>query len=311
MSKLSVLKDKDPKETARLLSMVSVSLLPNPGIHQVLAEGEKDSEFVKAVLTEIRDRLRLPQGDNSIMTQSLIYSFLSEEISRAALANVDLNELRSRLGNKGELHPSQYEVRFRDNFSVLEYLGIRKSHAAQAVTHPDQTTNVKAKYLPEDPHVTISIKTVTGKRIEDKFILLVISERKGQVQEVGFAVRVYLSDVDLSDVSEPLDVLREFNNSFGSPFRYGEVKSIFMHNEIVRVGNRVADPNLVELLDGAKRKGRAPVLISGPTRLRGKDNEILSEVVLGFVVNIPKYVKMLRKHNVYIAPEAESFFELS
>lgn len=290
--------------------MVSVSLLPNPGIHSVIAEGEKDSEFVKAVLTEIRDRLRLPRGDNSTTTQSRIYSFLSEEISRVAFANVDLNKVRSRLGEKGELHPSQYEIRFIEEFTKFEYIGVRKSHAADAVTHPEHRTIVTTKYLKPPLNRVISTKTVTGKRSEDTFILLVISEPIGHVQLLRFACRVYLSDVNLSNVSEPLDVLREFIDTFGATFRLGNTKAKFLHNEIVSSFEHELGSSHIVLLDGSDSRQCAPFLTGGITHLHGTNNEKMFEIVLGFVANIARYVKALRRHHVHIAPEAGTVLDL-
>src|SRR5205085_8861065 len=99
------------KDVSRLLSTVSTSVLPNPGIGDVIEQTGTDPEFVKSVLAEIRDLLRVQPDDLSRATQSQIYAFLSDEISKATLVDVDMDALKNRLGRKGALHPSQLEVR--------------------------------------------------------------------------------------------------------------------------------------------------------------------------------------------------------
>ena len=307
MSKLTVLKDKDPKEAARLLSIVSSSLLPNPGVSKIIVEGSSDLEFAKAVLTEIRNHLRIPEGDNSVKTHSRIYAFLSEEISKAAMTNVDLSKVKARLGNKGELHPSQYQVRFKDYVSKIEVLGVRKAHMIEAVTHPDKVANLQPKYLQEDedPRLTISIKYITSKRIEDNFILFVISQRRGHAQVVAGAFRVYQSDVRLKDSREPLDIIKSFADTYGIAFRLGSITSKFMHNEIVGLETDMSSLKRWDFIPVDKEEGAYywPFIGGGHTQIQHPGSELLGEVVLGFMVDVSKYVRTLHKHNVYIPPD--------
>lgn len=312
MNNLNALKDKEPKEVARLLSVVSSTLLPNPGIAEVIHKTGSDPEFVKAVLAEIRNYLRVPESDRSIQTQSRIFAFLSQEISRAALANANMSSLKARLGNKGALHPSQYEVRFTDYFDRCEALGTRKSHVIEAVTKPDKVMNPRPKYLSEDndPRVTVSIRFVGSKKVEDRFSLIVTSSRDGQCQTVGAAFRAYLSDVDLTNINEPLDMVRSFVNTYGLTFRLGNKVSKFMHNEIISSDSPLSRERLknIEMLDKPKEDLVWPVFAFNITQVRGTDNEILTEVILGFVLNVSKYVATLRKHHVHLSSEAEEKF---
>lgn len=312
MSSITSFKDKDPKELARLLSAVSSSLLPNPGIDEVIIQTSKDADLVRTVLTEIRTRLRVPEGDNSVDAQSRIYAFLSQEISKASLADVDLSRLKSRLANKGELHPSQYEVRFSDHFAILETLGIRKSHVTEAITHPDEVIHIKAKHLSEDrdPRLTISIKSVPNKRAEDSFILLVVSTRKGQVQEAIGAFRVYFSDVDLTNVSGPIDVIRAFVNTYGLTFSLGNSVSKFLYNEAIEVHQFLPQQmfKYMKPVEGQAGTLYIKFLVGGDMQLHGTDATVFAEVILGFMVNLTRYFTTLRKHNVNLAPEAESRF---
>ncbi|HJQ35201.1 MAG TPA: hypothetical protein VJ866_23825 [Pyrinomonadaceae bacterium] len=313
MTRLTTLRDKDPKEVARLLSLVSRSLLPNPGIGDVIQQTGADSAFVKAVLSEIRGYLRVPESDQSIKTHSQIYAFLSEEISKATLTNVALSNIEVRLGNRGELHPSQYEVRFPENIlEQLEAMGNRKNYIVEAVTQPDKVLHLKAKYLSEDrdPRLTISIKLVAAKRVEDRFILFVLSTRTGHFHTVLVALRVYFTEVNLYEANDPIDIVKSFAGHFGLTFRLGDRTSKFMLHEAIRFERPLSPLNPVEdvrPIDMPVGHTYAAALYGGETEVKGSGGEYIGEVVLGFVVDLTEYLNMLRRHHVHLRQDIEEY----
>lgn len=314
MSTLPTLKDKGPKDAVKLLSFVSSQLLPHPdSVGEVINHPDTDSEhgLVQDIIREIRDHLRIPDDDHSAQTQSRIYAFLSDEISKAALANVDMNVVKARLGSKGELHASQYQVGFSKDFEASEALGVKKSHVVTAVTQPDQATHLRSKYISQDPLITISFKSVITQRIEDRFILLVFSNRKGRFQQVFGAFRAYRSDMDLTNITEPLDVIRSFAKTYGLTFRLGGSVSNCMINEVVKreqdahiftKGGYVHDD--LELL-GLKGTYYLPLILHGSSHFKGAGGEVLTEVFLAFMIDLQKYTATLRKHHVQLAPETD------
>jgi hypothetical protein len=310
MSILNSLKDKDPKEIARLLSLTSSYILPNPGLKEPQLRSDSDLDVAQDLLQEIRDQLNVSQDDFSIKTQSRIYAFLSEEISKAAFTNVDLSNLKTRLGNKGELHPSQYQISFFDDFVNHEALGDSKRHIIDAVTQPDNLTHLHAKYAIDefDPRVTISIKAVSGKRTEDRFILFVISHREGQTQRVHCAFRAYPSDMDLNNANEPIEIVRAFVNSYGLTLRIGSSVSKFMHNETVSIDETISLTDQWEILDGQKGDSYWTYINGGITRFQASSAEKITEVVLAFALDISRYTTTLRKHNVRFSLEAKKKF---
>lgn len=315
MSKLTALKDKDPKEVAKLLSAVAGTLLPTPTASNVISQMGNDPEFVEAILSEIRARLRVRKGDQSVKTQSQIYAFLSQEISEATLTREAINKVESRLGDRGDLHPSRYEIRFTGGaLERIEATGNRRGNVIEAVTHPDQVVHLKAKYLSEeyDPRLTFSIKSVTTKRAEDRFILFVYSHRVGKFLYVAGAFRIYLSDVQVDDPSDPIDVVRSFANSFGANFQLGDKVSKFMLHETVALKH---EPNKddalrkdMKVLDALTGHHYGSVIISGKSVIRGGSNEVVIEVILGLMLDIDKYLAYLRRHHVNITPDEESLF---
>lgn len=318
MTNLTTLKDKDPREVAKLLSAVASSLLPNPGVSEVLHQTGTDREFVRAVLSEIRSRLRVREGDQSVKTQSQIYAFISKEISKATLTQEAANNVESRLGNRGELHPSRYEVRFAGStLERLEATGNRGSNVIEVVRHPDQVIHLKAKYVPEehDPHVTISIKSIATKRAEDGFILFVYSIRSGKVQYIAGGFRLYPSDVKVDDPSDPIDVVRSFANNFGATFHLGGKDSKFMLHEVITVdryfSSQSSATQQVRLLDRLPGHHYASVFLGGPSTVSGADGEIIYEVILGFVFDQTKYLADLRRHHVNLRSDVEEIIRKS
>jgi hypothetical protein len=312
MSRLTALKDKDPKDVARLLSVVAGSLLPNPAVSDVVNETGTDPEFVKIVLSEIRARLRVREGDRSIKTQSQIYAFLSQEISKATLSDEAASNVKTRLGNRGELHPSQYEVRFPGNtLEQLETIGERKNNIIEAITRPDKVVHFKPKYLSEDrdPRITISSKFIAPRRVDDEFILLVFCIRSGYVQHVRSALRVYRTDVNLNNTENLLDVITEFTNSFGVTSRIGHKVFKLMLNETITFDQSLSRFNpigrYVKVVDLPKGHTFGSVFAGGETNITSPSGGTVAEVVLSFAFDLTKYMTALRRHHVDIKPDAE------
>jgi hypothetical protein len=306
MSRLTVLRDKDPKEVARLLSGVAASLLPNPTISSVLNETNVDPEFVKIVLSEIKARLRVRQSDESTKIQSQIYAFLSQEISEATLTREAVGSVEARLGNRGELHPNQYEVRFHGaTLERLQAAGNRANNIIEVVTNPDHLVHLKSKYVSDeyDPRVTISTKSIATRRTEDKFILFVMSRRVGRIQYVGGAYRVYVSDVKIDDPSDPLDVVRSFAKHLGTTFYIGDKVSKFMlHEAVARDDITISD---VKVPDFVADHRYGIVLIGGKSSITAVGGEAIFEIVLAFVLDLTKYLADLRRHHVTLSPQVE------
>jgi hypothetical protein len=316
MSKLVTLRDKDPKEVIRLLSVASGAVLPNPGIEDVIRQSGTDPKIVRSVLSEIRGHLRVLEDDQSIKTYSQIYAFISQEISRATLTSDVVSDVESRLGNRGDLHPSRYEVRFLGNsLEHLEAAGNRKSNIIDVVTHPNEVLHLKAKYISEDmdPRVSVSMKYVASKRSDDRFVVFVVSMREGKVQNVISGYRMYLSDVIVDDLNDPLSVVRSFANNFGAIFVMGGKNYKFMLYETVRLERQIDTSNTVarnvEVLDRVTGHKYGTCIIGGEAMMKGPGGEVIGEVVLGFVVDQTKYLAQLRKHHVNISPDVDEILQ--
>jgi hypothetical protein len=98
-STLPSLRDQSAKEVEGILPNLTLDMLPNPGIGVMESDLTPDARDL--LIQEIRISLGLKMGDNSPRAMSRIYEYLAREMGNAALADVDLKEVRTRLGNKG------------------------------------------------------------------------------------------------------------------------------------------------------------------------------------------------------------------
>jgi hypothetical protein len=315
MSRLAALSNKNPKEVAKLLGIVSRSLLPSPGVGEVILESGTNQEFAEAVLKEIRDTLHISKEDFSMQTQSKIFSFLSEEMSAATLNEANLREIRNRLAKKGDLHPSQYEVKVYENPSSILALGERESHLIEAVKHPDNVIHLESKYVSEElaMYFTISTKLVIPQRIEDKFLLIVISLRKNNIQQVLTGVRIYDSEISLDAIVDPLDALKKFMNTYGFTIKAGDAVSKLILNELVKVDDSLLHIQPEDIIRSIEGDGDARCLSFGiltASRFRGANNETVIELVLGFLINIEKYFITFQEHNHIPQVKVRSFRRL-
>lgn len=303
MSKLNTLKNRDPREVAKILSLVSRTVLPNPGVEEVINQTEGDPEFVRQVLDEVRKAARVPAGDLTPESQAKVFAIISSEISSATIPNDRLDKIKDRLGDEGALRPSQYKVVYQPG--DYNKLGVRKSEAEEAITNPDQVSNLETKFLPKERklHLTISSKFVRGKRPEDSFNLIVVSVRSGQAQLFHDAVRVYPTDVDLRGTREPIDVLRAFVKVYGVPFKLGKETSSFMVNEIVRYPEGkefLGVPGIKPVATGLLVSYR---VVGGDSTFRNQEGALLAEVLIAYMIDTSKYLDALLSHHVYIDPD--------
>lgn len=302
MSRLNSLKNRDPREVARILSLVSSSVLPSPGIGDIINQGDDDPEFVRQVLDEIRIATRVPAGSFTPESQAKIYAYISAEISSAVTPRDKIERIKERLGNEGALRPSEYKVTFNDSYGFYPRMGITKSQAEEAVLHPDQFTNLSTTSAARPARATLSLKYIKAKRVEDCFHLLVISGRIGSVQEVNLAVRVYPTEVDLRSANTPFDVLRSFVNVYGLPFLIFNSRHFFALNEIIRLPYGKS-PKLDDFKFLSPVKNPIVLIIGGNVSLSGPKGEILGEVLLSFVIDTGKYLKTLLAHHVHVDPD--------
>src|SRR5258706_16419568 len=120
---LPSLNRENPADVEGILANLTLGMLPNPGVSE---EPSIPSDLRDRLIHEIRIRLGLKRDDNSPRALSRIYELLAKEIGRAALADVDIKEVKTRLGDRGELAPPLYKIQFMDSFKDSKRRGVEE-----------------------------------------------------------------------------------------------------------------------------------------------------------------------------------------
>lgn len=309
---LSTLENKEPKEILRLLSAVSGSLLPNPNVEKPIKQLKEETETINSVINEIKSILKISNDDYSTSAQTKIFSFLSKEISNIALSDANIGKVKERLGGKGELPLEQYRIIFDKNFVSSEALGERKSNVRDIVLKPDNFTHLNAKYLLLDDDykygTTLLTKLILTKKPQDKFIQIVVAGRQGDVLNILGTLRAYFTEVELNDLISPMDILKAFIKTYGLTFRIGNLTTKLINNDVAEIEAKQGHMNF-KVLDGHKGNFYLPVMSGNQSGFVGTNNANtnLSEILLAFAVDISKYIRTLKKHNVYISGDLSRF----
>src|SRR4051812_18268154 len=99
---LQTLKHRSPAETAAILASLTLSLSSEP---EDRAKESIDENLRTSVLSEVYRKLHISQTAQTESQKAELYRFLTKEMSKAALATTNTNEIKKRLGQRGDLRP--------------------------------------------------------------------------------------------------------------------------------------------------------------------------------------------------------------
>jgi hypothetical protein len=299
---LNGLNDIDSRVAQGILANLALEMMPDPGV-----ETERRTNAVsqyaglrEQLLNELRIRLRLKKNDASPRAMGKLYAALAEEMKRLSLQGEDLNKVKARLGQQGSLSPSEYQVKFSQAFrETAEPCGISESTAESVVRKPDSYEHFKPEHFGFDPNSAMSLflKVQKETSYSERYIILVFASRKGYVQEVESAWRVYPSDVDLSQARSPKDVLSAFVDVFGAAFTLGEKTGKLFINESLPVKHGEAGKTYFEVfkpVDASVELG----FFFGTGKFNKQSQ--LAEAVISFAIDYTKYAESLNRHGVKV-----------
>lgn len=286
---LETLRKHDPKEAARILSSVTAELLPNPevgGRYELPIDPGVHSEL----WTEIRRRAKVDPANTSLEMKSRIFEFLFTEMTQLALPRSGLESVKARLSFKGELRPDLYEVQINAiSFIPSKEHGVRPNHVLEAIRNADAVDHLNL--LDNEVLLSLFLRIHHG---NDPFALLVLAARVSSFLDVGFAMRVYRSEVDYSAANTPTDVLRLVVAKYGLFLTIGHLNSKLILNETFTFERSARDQDFIKVnaLEGASIFG---TVVWRKLRLHNSYG-----VALGFALDQVKYAADLRKHGVQV-----------
>ena len=298
ISNLPSLRTRTPKEIEGILASLTLDLLPNPAGHHE-SSTSLDPELRERLMREIRVSLRLKQTDNSAESMGKIYGLLAEQINRAALSRVDIQDIKRRLGQRGDLAPALYKIEYVNSFFTLDQTrGVDTSQVEETLRTPDSVKHISqgTSVIGQQPvDTSVYAKSFKNKiKVENSYTLVVFCVRVGYVQKVRGAWCVFHSEFELSKARTAFDVLSLFLEKFGIELEIGGKKGKLFFNERVELGGgEDAETEVINVEHGVPI-GSLEFEI-GPTP---DNNAVFVHWVFG--VNYQKYDTLLKKHGVRI-----------
>jgi hypothetical protein len=288
---LESLSNRTQSEALDVLSQVSSHLLPDPELEP---RDSKDDLYVR-VMSEVHKKLNLSPEDKTPEARYKILNLLSNEMSRVAFSEVDEKVVKARVGQRGDLRPGLYEVIIPQSArDELAKWGIRPNHVRSAIDNPTYFEHLLPENhgLSKDSAISLFAKEiVTGQNKIDNHFLLVLTIRRGYEQIVHWAFRIYPSDVDLSEIRSPLDMLKAFTNKYGLNIQIGTQTGKFIHLAIVENSKIALQTELLRVLEATVSEG-------GLYWMTRETNVGTTEIAIAFAIDISMYELDLKKHRV-------------
>jgi hypothetical protein len=293
---ISALRKLDHSDAQQVLLAIVEDFLPTPQKRASLFDDPQRAAIRNEVLREVRRRLKLQPDDRSATANARILNFISDEIGGYTATPLLEDKIRARLGERGDLRPDQYEIRFSQQFNDLSVKrGIRWADAREALMHPDDVQHLTPKAaifeLGEAEEISLYAKTYGEPESAERRTMLVTARRHGYTLTATSAWSVYHSDVNVVNARTPLDVLQAFVETYGVPFRVGNsVPKKFYHYEVIPLADGQQGTDIFSLPPGAKQVEGEMVFRVTPLRV--------AEVRAAYTIDIPRYVADLQRHGV-------------
>jgi hypothetical protein len=290
---LETLKRFDSTTANTILAAAALATTPQPGLGGG-TDFARYEEEAAAVISEIRQNLRLKADDNSVAARARIDSAISSAFDQSIFHGSTEQEALKRAGNAGRLSPGAYQVIQPDAFRKRFYgLAITKQQIKEAVNDPDDFQHLMTENaLPgEDDLFSIFMKQSGGSRGHAPNWLLVTSLRRGLEQIAQSAWRVYPDDVDLNQAFEPIHVLAAFAEKFGTYVTVGGQRAKFIKS--VTLPRNPVTGNLDYSID---LELASNVEHFSSWSLRKTTSATSFTFGLLFAIAIPPYRESLRRH---------------
>ncbi len=260
-----------------------------PTLLSVLHRAWGDANDVRfRTVEEIVKRLNLKNTDHLYEAKSKLLEFVGREIRGSAIESGHISSVRKRLGQKGMLSPNAYQIKFnQDYYKLCEPLGITKNEIRQVIESPDIFEHFIPEVVINETFEAISLYVKTYSKCADPYSVLVDTRRAGDELSVHFALKVFHSDVDISDVSKPTDLLKTFTDKFGSEITIDEQSGRLILNKSLdartfRLATRISQPHTLTRLS-----------------YRALENGKI-EVAIAYGVDLKLYAESLRLHRVKV-----------
>lgn len=221
---LQALRNTGPDVAERVLANLAQEFLPRPFDPEPALDLTLSP--YRDVLSEIRQKTNVHEGDTSQQARTKLLSIISQEISSIALRGNRAENAKDRLGAKKELPFKNYKLNYPSAFEPFEILGVRKAHVLSAFNDVDRV------FFDTTAHSPIAL--FTSKPLNssnDPFILLVVCTIDKSTFQVTAAIRLYYNDISSTYNYTLPELLENFLRNFGLKVRFKRkiISNLFLH----------------------------------------------------------------------------------
>lgn len=281
---LTALADLPRAKATEVLASAARTLLPEPRIAEASASEHADMAIVHRVLSEARKHLKVGDDDSAATVRRLA-SFLARELSSAVIPEDEIGSVRGRLGAKGLLANSQYQIIFTSHFDQSEGLNnVRRSHVQSAIAHADMTEHI----LPTKPDTQLGALTSLFFQTPPvkkgvAYSLLIKCDRADAALFVQDAFRIYHDEVNLAGATSAGEVLARFLEKFGLDIDLNGERARFFRSKVIH--GKPGDVVTLTHADGTVVRHKIP-----------DDGRI--ELALAYSVSDAAYAAQLVRHGI-------------
>jgi hypothetical protein len=274
---LRTLTARSMDEVRGLLSQATLSLLPH-------AEDIVVDDDVKAVLAEVRERLRIPPTDSSADARTKVQTFLGDLLADQLLPKSERPEVRRRLGEKGLLAPNQFDIQSNPALTARGALyRAKRSHVENAIQHADVTEHFRVVEGAKDVPFTSLFMHRPLTKPPNTFWWLIECQRIGASVRPNHAWRLFDDTFDFTTIRTPREAIIAFAQQFGNDMKIG--------NKLMRIAFREVVQNPGE--------GKPFTLIEVPgLKVEAKTSEREGVIGFSYAINNVKYSGYLDAHKV-------------
>lgn len=282
---LSALRNADHDARSAALMAAARSLLPEPSETTNVPTG-----LAAQVIGEIAGKIRVDKGE--VFTTALKQRLLLKELQDEILDGADRKDIRARMGHKGLLSSSQYDVQFGEYFlGACVGMGVTKSLAERAIRNPSSLEHLfpdDAGLLGVQPQSLFSAP-VFG--LENCWVV-VLTIRDDATLFVDGGWLVFLDDVGVSPHATPSAMLNALAEKYGHLFKVGSFEGKFLQLKVL------------EHITGTMFEWEANHRAID-TRISWSLSPGTLKIGLAFSLDIADYITDLRKHGVRVTRKVE------
>jgi hypothetical protein len=252
------------------------------------------------LLAEVRQQLGINPEDNSPKAMNRLSARISEQLNAATFVNRSYNEVVERLGSRGALPISAYDVetpalvarRFKENSKYL----------SSAIKSADEVFHVpwdEYRDNNRDIGASLFLKRQKAKRGQSEHWLMIVTTRKGSTLEVLAPIRIFPEIVQLTEVADLIGMLRAFVDVYGVRFSIPALanNTLFIHN-LIMDANFPRLPKITPDAVLSYEPEDGVYIEAGEQVLDENDGVIATRVSLAFALDLGKYLADKRKFSL-------------